>query len=287
MACLSAVLSALVATGEKMALRRFDCFGVALLVSASILVSSLWIPLSVDVSVKLSSLTIILAKTLLDTVGFLFAMKALQVADLSETSPLLAVSPGITALVARVTLGEVLTLAHFVGLALMVVGTYLLEVRQHQSPATPFRVLVRSRYAPYLAATLMVYALASVAGKYLVSQDRTDPLAVLFYQNAFSVPLCVLIWNRRRTHGIAALFSYARKTWPLILGVGAMSVGSRYSQLWAYQFAPVALVLAVKRTSALHGTLIGARYLGERRLATRLAAAMLIVSGGIAMTCFR
>lgn len=67
---------------------------------------------------------------------------------------------------------------------------------------------------------------------------------------------------------------------PLIITVAVLTLAYRFTQLEATKLAPVALVLAVKRTSILYASLFGGKLFSEERLTIKLIGALLIVSAG-------
>lgn len=98
----------------------------------------------------------------------------------------------------------------------------------------------------------------------------------IFVFTALGVALLAL--GRRRE-----LLPFARRHPALLLGGGAMSVGSYGVALWAMTQAPVAAVAALRETSILFATAIACVFLRERIGPARLAAAGLIACGTVAM----
>jgi drug/metabolite transporter (DMT)-like permease len=89
----------------------------------------------------------------------------------------------------------------------------------------------------------------------------------------------VLFFRKRKT--LLNLFaSEHRSTLWLIVFVAVVTIGYRYAQLAATQLAPVALVLAVKRTSVFFASLVGGKLFSEQRLPWKLIGAALIIVAG-------
>ena len=59
-----------------------------------------------------------------------------------------------------------------------------------------------------------------------------------------------------------------------------LTIAYRFTQLEATKFAPVALVLAVKRTSILYASFFGGKIFSDERLAQKLIGGALIVGAG-------
>jgi drug/metabolite transporter (DMT)-like permease len=280
-ATISALLSAAAAVGEKKTLHRIEALEYSFLLSIFVFLFSLWIPWRVDVaSLNINALLIIFAKSIFAAFGFLFVMKALERGEISSTMPILALSPGVTALLALVTIHEGLRSIEWLGLGLMTLGTYVLEVRPKQSVLDPFKALLTAAGSKFLAGALLVYAVSGVADKFLISSMRVPPMTVVFFQHLFFCLLfgTTLLWKRRLS--FTALISHSKNAWGLLLVVAFLTIGYRTAQLDALVYAPVGLVLAVKRTSVIYATLIGGRYFGEKRLFVKFLAACIIVAAG-------
>src|SRR5690606_13998885 len=69
----------------------------------------------------------------------------------------------------------------------------------------------------------------------------------------------------------------------MTFGGGALSAGAYAISVWAMTVAPVALVAALRETSVLFATLIGARLLKERLNARRWAGVIAVAAGVVAL----
>jgi drug/metabolite transporter (DMT)-like permease len=76
---------------------------------------------------------------------------------------------------------------------------------------------------------------------------------------------------------------YARRYWLRGLAGGALSAAAYGVVLWAMTRAPVAAVSALRETSVLFATLLGAWVLKERLGVQRLTGAVVIVVGVVAL----
>ena len=124
-----------------------------------------------------------------------------------------------------------------------------------------------------------LFAVSSVADRMLVSSYKTDPLVVLFYQH---VVYCALFGFQLllRKGSFSTLLEKGKGQFPLVVAVALLTVAYRFTQLQATKLAPVALVLAVKRTSILYATFFGGRMFSDDRLREKLLGALLIVISG-------
>jgi drug/metabolite transporter (DMT)-like permease len=97
------------------------------------------------------------------------------------------------------------------------------------------------------------------------------------------IPYPALVVLRRDAAGRRAIVAYARTRWPLAALGGAASIGSYAIALWAMTRAPVAAVSALRETSVLFATVLGAWLLKERLGMQRLVGAGVIVGGVMAL----
>ena len=103
--------------------------------------------------------------------------------QISTALPILGMTPAVTALAALLILGESLRSWEWLGIAMMMAGTYVLEKRPAQKVFQPFKEALHSKNHYYMYGALGLFAVSSVFDKLLVSGYKTDPLVVLFYQH--------------------------------------------------------------------------------------------------------
>ena len=206
-------------------------------------------------------------------------MTALERDSISEALPLLGITPAATAVLAWLLLGEALGRAEWIGLALGLAGVWVLEARAGGGALQPLRAaFLGGRHRAILGAVAL-FAISSVADKRLVGNMQVPPAVVLFHQHVVYAMVFALLLLARKAPW-RALGPQLRAHGGMLLVIAALTVAYRYFQLEGTRTGPVALVLAVKRTSILYATFFGGRLFAEERLATRLAGAALIVAAG-------
>lgn len=276
----SALLSAAAAVTQKRCLQRVHALEFSFLASVAVLALSLYVPLTSNAfALDARTYAVLGVKSLLGGVAFLLVMMALERNPISNALPLLGLTPAVTAVLAQALLGESLRPAEWAGLGLVVAGAWMLEARAGAGVLGPFAELVASGRHRYMGGALLLFALSAVGDKLLVSGMQVPPPLVLFHQHVvYCLVFAVLLLARRRP--FAGVARAAREQWPLLAAIAVLTVGYRFLQLEATQAGPVALVLAVKRTSIVYATLFGGRVFAEERLASRLVGAALIVAAG-------
>ena len=280
LASISALLSAAAAIVQKRILFRISALEFSFLVSIAVLMLSVFVPFTTDVTVlSRTALLVLIAKSILGGAAFLFVMLSLEHNPISSALPLLGLSPAVTALLGFILLRESLQPMEWVGLGLMVAGAFFLERPTADGPSAPFRVPVFRKSHAYIFGALSLFAVSSVADRFLLTANRTSPLVVLFYQNVVYATLFGTMYVVRRRRNPAV----ERTGDGQLLWIGAaalLTLAYRFTQLEATKAAPVALVLAVKRTSILYATVFGGQLFHEERRWSRLLGAALIVGAG-------
>ena len=280
LALCSALLSSAAAIAQKKVLLRTHALEFSFLLSVIIMLLSFSIPLTIDsMWVPPVTLWVILGKSLVGGMAFLLVMMSLERDQISRVLPLLGLTPAVTALVSLAVTGEHLQMWEWTGIVLVVAGAYLLEKRPAGAEGSAAGKIRLSRSHLYIVLALLLFAASSVADKTLVSGLKTDPRIVLVYQH---VVYCFLFGGLLlvRRVPVEVLVKAGRAQAGYLIAIAVLTIAYRFTQLEATRDAPVALVLAVKRTSILYASFFGGRLFSEDRLKLRLAGAALIVASG-------
>jgi drug/metabolite transporter (DMT)-like permease len=277
----SAVFSALSTLAEKKSLFSMDALDFSYIVSIITLVFSvpffIVAPVQQDITI---SLVILFIKTVLSAAAFLFVMLSIKNLELSEALPLLAISPGLVAVLAFFFVGDVLSVLEWVGIFLIVIGTYVLELKKNDvNILAPFKTLFKSSKYGYVLGAVALFTVTSLMDRILLKGYKLPPYTFMAYQQLFYgiIFLCIVLFKRKSA--VTSFKFISKETWLLILAVAVFTVVYRYTQIAAVKLAPVGLVLAVKRLSILIAIIIGGKLFNEQNLMRRAFAALIIVAG--------
>jgi len=280
LASCSALFSASAAIIQKKVLFRLTALEFSFLVSIVILICSLFVPFSVDItSISSTTLVILIGKSILGGLAFLLVMMSLEHNQISSALPLLGTTPAVTALLALPILGESLQHWEWLGIGLMVAGTYMLEKRPAQRFLQPFKIVFFSSNHYYIFGAVGLFAVSSIADKLLLSGYKIDPLIILFYQHlVYCLIFGSLIFIRRLS--FRDITHKGKNQLSFIFVIALLTIAYRFTQLGATQLAPVALVLAVKRASILYASFFGGKLFSDDRLPQKLIGGALIIASG-------
>jgi drug/metabolite transporter (DMT)-like permease len=221
---------------------------------------------------------VLFGKTLLGALAFLCVMQAIKSLELSGALPMMVLTPGLVAVTAFLLIGDALSLSETGGLLLLLVGTYVLEMRPGVSLLHPFTVFATSRKHHFIVAALLLFTVTSVLDRYLLTDLQLRPLPMLAFQNLFQAIwflLFALVARRR----IGPILIDTQGQWGWLLMIALCTLGYRFTQIEAVSMAPVALVLAVKRLSVFLAAIFGGRLFRERYLPRKAIAIIVLIVG--------
>lgn len=229
--------------------------------------------------------------------GILHALYALSLArayergDISFVYPIARSAPAFVPLVAWGVLGEDLTLAGAGGIALVVGGVLLLQIRDGGlSWATVVRSLGRpdGRWALATLACVVCYSLVDKAGMVTLANSRAYPPVVrapLYFllENAiaYTLYLGLLVWWRPPD-----ALSVCRGHWRSALASAVMTMASYSLILHVMQTEPVSYIVAVRQCSVVLAVVFGWLRLREPQGPGRVFLSGLIAAGVAIVVCF-
>jgi drug/metabolite transporter (DMT)-like permease len=277
----SAVFSALSTLAEKKSLFSMDALDFSYIVSVVTLVFSIPFFIMAPVQQGLTtSLIILFIKTVLSATAFLFVMLSIKNLELSEALPLLAISPGLVAVLAFFCIGDALSILEWLGIFLIIIGTYVLELKKNNGGIfAPFKTLFKSSKYGYVLGAVVLFTVTSLMDRILLKGYKLPPFTFMAYQQLFYGIVFLLIILCKKRSAVISFKSLDKKMWRFILIVAVFTVAYRYTQIAAVKLAAVGLVLAVKRLSILIAIIIGGKLFNEQNLGRRVVAAIIIIIG--------
>jgi drug/metabolite transporter (DMT)-like permease len=209
-------------------------------------------------------------------------MLAIKNLEISEALPLLALSPGIVAILAFILIGDWLNIYEWTGIFLMVAGTYVLELNKHSGNLFyPFKKVFHFSKFSYVHTALLLFAVTSLLDRLLLKQFNLPPMTFMAFQQLFYVFFFAAAVLIERKSLVEPFKKNPRDVISLILLISLFTIVYRYTQIEAIKLAPVALVLSVKRLSVLMAVVWGGNLFGENNLIKRFFATVVILAGAV------
>lgn len=215
----------------------------------------------------------------LEMTAILLYMKAIKTSPLSLTIPFLALSPVFIILTAFVLLGEIPDKSGLIGILLIALGGYLLNIRSAKEGFLgPVRAIGRERGSILMIIVALIYSVTSTLGK--VAVQHSGPLFFgAFYPFLLTIALSVLL-------GIRGRLNQATSRPGIFLGIGLFIAVMVLSHFKAISLIDVSYMISVKRFSLLFSVLYGRLLFREGNTGERLTGSILMVAGVISITLF-
>jgi uncharacterized membrane protein len=277
LALLTAVFESFKNVFSKMSVRNINEYVAAW--SMSLFALPLLIPALLVLGIPSISagfwITVIVNSMLLALASVLY-MKALKASDLSVTAPMVTFTPLFLLLTSPLILGEFPRILGFAGILLVVLGSYLLNIREQKKHIfAPFKALLTEKGTRLMLAVAVIWSVTAVIDK--VGIGQSSPLC---YAVATTGLMCVwllplMLWfGRRDLHHIV---SSAKILVPIGLCSGLVLI----FQMTALTMTLVAYVISIKRFSAIGSVFLGWLIFKETGLRERLLGATVMVAGVI------
>ena len=208
-------------------------------------------------------------------------LRAIAIAPLSLTAPLLAWTPVFSAGFSALVLRELPSLPGLAGVLLVAGGSWLLFASAGCDALEPLRCLARERGARLMLAVALIFSVTSALGK-LGLQHSSAGLFGPVYVAALAIGLILVSLLRGRAGELAAQLRPNR--WFVAIGGGVAAMTLLHFA--AIGMTQVAYMVAVKRSSLLASVVIGRVFFGERGLRRRLPGAALMLAGVVLLALF-
>lgn len=274
----SALLIALATVIEKKTLVKEHAMKFSTVLALfNVAISLVYLP-RVDFSISATALFYIFIASIFGALAFLFLAKGVRHTEVSLSSPLLNIGPAITALLAFIILGEHLSGWQVVGIGVLVVGTYVLEVDHSvKHLLEPFKKMLRSKYVLFVLFATALYGLSSIFDKIILSMG-VDSFTLLFFAHLF-IALIYFILISVYHGGIGDIVSGIKQSGRIILVFAILLTMGRLLYLEAVSVALVSLVIPVKRLSTLFVTIFGGTFFHEKGLPLKIIGCCIMLAG--------
>ncbi len=207
------------------------------------------------------------ASALFQIIYFLLVARTYQVADMSQTYPLMrGAAPLIVAIVSAFQMKEAISLVAWIGVTVICLGIFNIALGSGRNARKGVRLALLN------ALVIAAYTLIDGLG---VRRSGAPVAYTLWVFLLSGVPLTVWTLAVRRS----AFIPYLGRYWRLGIIGGIGTTASYGLALWAMTMAPIAVVAALRETSILFGTLIAGIVLRERIAARRILCACMIAAG--------
>jgi uncharacterized membrane protein len=234
--------------------------------------------LSLELKPVTPELIILLAICLpLEIFAYYLFLSSIRMAALSLTVPLLAFTPALTIITSAIVVGEHVSAAGGVGIALVTIGAYLLNGDLiNLNLFAPIKAIFTNAGSRRMLLVAFIWSVTSVLGKkgVLLYGALQFGLLILFGDLVIFTLITIL-----RTRLGRSQLSFRGGLWSLFIVGGLLMAGAEVTHFVSLSMAPVAYFISVKRLSLVFGVLLGWIFFGEQKIQYRLVGASVMVLG--------
>lgn len=215
----------------------------------------------------------------LNVLATILQLRAIKKSDLSLTIPLLAFTPLFLLIMSPLILGQFPTLLGVIGVILIVIGSYVLNIKKRDSGyLAPFKAMLEQRGPRLMLYAAFLLSITSSIDK--IGVLNSSPLFWAVSVHSFTTITLAPVIIRELNHHLKLTNPDIR----LLFAVGFFSALAIVTQYIAITTLLVPYVIAIKRTSTIMSVLFGYLIFKEKGIKGRLLGAAIMVMGVIFIT---
>lgn len=210
----------------------------------------------------------------LNVITTILYMKAIKYSDLSITVPMVTFTPLFLLITSPLIVGEFPNFFGLIGVLLIVLGSYLLNIKQrHGGFFAPFGALLKEKGPKLMLLVAFIWSITSNFDK--IGVQNSSPIYWVIAINIFItlVMLPIMLYkSQRNVKQISASYK-------ALIPIGLASALTLIFQMTAINLTLVTYVISIKRTSAIMSVLFGYLIFKEKGIKERLIGAVIMVVG--------
>lgn len=215
------------------------------------------------------------ATGILNVIAFQILYHTLAKSDLSLAMPMLAFSPAFNIVMARLIVGDRVSLIGALGVFLVVAGSYVLHSEPGEHIWTPLRTIVTESVSRNMLFVALLFS-ASMPFNKMATLD-TNPVTaaawIFLFIGLATIPLTIA--RRERPPARSTLVPF----WPPIVLIGVVFALSALAEYYALTLGAVPYVMSVKRLSIIFAILYGWWWFGEQFALRRSIDGAIMIAG--------
>lgn len=217
----------------------------------------------------------------LGALAMILYMKALKASEISLTVPMIAFTPLFILVTSPVIIGEFPNIFGFLGVVLIVLGAYSLNLKERSKGILgPIKALFSKMGPKIMLVAAMIWSITANFDK--VGILNSSPI---FW--SFSViSLTAIILTPFAIGSVFKQKKALKKNYLLLLFIGIFSALTIIMQMVAVELTLVAYVIAIKRTGIIMTAVMGYFIFKEKNIKERLLGAGIMMIGIVFITMF-
>ncbi|MFH1209502.1 MAG: EamA family transporter [archaeon] len=273
----SAIFTALAVIIEKKSLIKQHSIEFSCVLSIFMFILSLIFIRLVDFNLDLRIWILIALESLFFGLSTFFTAKAIRHMEVSSASSLMVFLPVFILFFAVIILGETISYLQLLGIFLLIVGIYILEIRKGGF-LKPFANIFKRQYINYVFLSLALMALSLILARYLLSTKLVDVYTLTFISYTFfMVYMIILIFLLH--DGINGIMRGFKTSGVLIFFAATFILVAKLLQNQAILIQNVTLVETIRRTYVIIVILLGGELFHEKNLTKKIIATLVMLFG--------
>jgi len=209
------------------------------------------------------------------TFGFYYCIKAFKALDASVASPLFNLGTIVVLILSAIFLNEHLSAPQLAGVALLIFGTYILELKKGHL-LSPFLQIYHSKKIHLIIWSTLLYSIHAVLSKYILAY--IEPLTYLLIESMVMAGILVVIAFVKH-EGFKSIKKGFQAHKAMIIAIALFNSLSELFIFLALSNGEASLVVPVVRTWTLFVVILGGTFLKEGHLKNRITATAVMLIG--------
>jgi len=222
-----------------------------------------------------------LISTPLEITSMLLYNRAIKLSPLSLTLPFLAFTPIFLLLTAYLMIGEVPNSYGLIGILLISIGGYMLNIDMAKGIFYPFKAIMKERGSVLMIIVALIYSLTSVFGKIMIDNSN-----FIFAPAIYFTIVTLVMGVVTKVKGASLISSPPGNNKKLHFLLGLFFSLMVISHFWAISMTKVEYMISVKRSSMLFTIIYGAIIFKEVDIKKRLFSVAVMLVGMVLIGVF-
>jgi drug/metabolite transporter (DMT)-like permease len=213
-------------------------------------------------------------------IGTFFISRSTRHMELSVGAPLLVLGPALTTILAFFVLGEKVSFVQGMGIMILILGAYFLELKPKSQIFDPIKAFIDSKFIHLMLLGLVILSIGSLVDRTILFHKGVNVYTYLAFVHFFQAIVYLIMLSIYHDGFAGIKHGFKTAGLPLFF-IAALTVTWRYFQAAAIQLIFVGVALSVKRISSVFTALIGGEIFHEENLAQKVFAGIIMITGAI------
>ncbi|MBS3051913.1 MAG: EamA family transporter [Candidatus Aenigmarchaeota archaeon] len=201
-------------------------------------------------------------------------MKAIGSSELSIVLPVIAFTPLFLLILSPIIVGEFPNLLGFVGVILIVFGSYVLNIKEKSKGyLRPFKMLLTEKGPRLMLIVAFIWALGANFDK--IAIKNSSPIFYALCINIIFIIVLSILTLLKSKNPLGIMSSNLK----ILVPIGFFGGLGFITQMIAINMAYVSYVISIKRLSVIFGVLIGYFVFKEKNIKERLLGSIIMILG--------